>query len=177
VRVENVTVPHNPGATPDDSFPSAARALEIWLLGLPEWRPDLTSTPCRTCLLTPYRAALPDDVPLELLHRLVLLLDQEVRLGLETRMAALRAEFGLTAADDDPWGADFAADDDDLMEYTVPRRTLIEARDAWQEVLVTELDAQRPLVARGLDLYVRPAIDSWVEDVTALLPMDPGEAA
>lgn len=122
-------------------------ALETWYSSLAMWRPAAAVESCSWCLLSPYRAALPDDVPLTLVHELVLLLERE-----ERRAVALR---WLVSSDDD---IDLGAD-----------RELANTRDLWRRVLASELKLQRRTIDAALELYLRPALDSWIHQQSALL--------
>ncbi|POH59659.1 hypothetical protein C3B59_17355 [Cryobacterium zongtaii] len=115
-------------------------------MSLALWRPAAAIESCSWCLFSRYRAALPDDVPLTLVHELVLLLEREERRGVALRWL--------------PFGSD-----DDLHADREPANTL----NLWRIVLAAELRLQRPVVERALNLYLRPALDSWIDQQGALL--------
>lgn len=140
---------------PIDDHPSTRRALETWFLSLPFWTPDSGAGTCVWCLNSPFRRALPEDVPLTLVHELVVLLEREVARGVELR-ATLQ-----------PLGDEESLDRSIESESSELRRV----RLAWRELLALELARERRIVDRALDLHVRPVIAQWLASTLDHLPV------
>jgi hypothetical protein len=141
--------------SPIDDHPSTRRALETWFLSLPFWTPDSGAGTCVWCLNSPFRRALPEDVPLTLVHELVVLLEREVGRGVELR-ASLRPLEG-----EDAFSRPVESESSELRRVRV----------AWRELLALELARERRTVDRALDLHVRPVIAQWLASTLDHIPV------
>jgi hypothetical protein len=125
-------------------LPSARRALEVWLVELPEWTPGWRDRDFDCCLRSPYRRCVPEDLPLELLHRLTNRLEVEVESGVNLVRERLP---------------------DDLDPKSV-RWAVVTAFSVWTAMLTRDLVDDRDAIDAALDLHVRPAINRWTREQT-----------